>query len=52
MRLHRVDRWSHLLAVEDLPPPIDVEGEDPPVAAKALVSRDAALHWPSRHIAN
>ena len=48
--LSRGGRWSRLLPVEDLPPPIGVGGGDPSTAPEALACRDAALHWPSRHL--
>jgi hypothetical protein len=45
--LSRGGRRSHLLSLEDIPPPIDVGGRDPIAAAEALANRDATIHRPS-----
>jgi hypothetical protein len=46
--LNRGGHRLRLMPGEDLPPPLDVGGEDPFAAAKELVDRDTTIQWPSR----
>ena len=47
--LNRGGRWSRLLPVDDLPPPIGIGGADLSTTPEALVCWDTTLHWPTWH---